>query len=70
MMSTMKQTKKQSLLESITNTFVGFIISLISVIFILDKPFFENLLITLYFTIISIIRGYIIRRYFNRNKQN
>lgn len=65
----MKQTRKQSLIESITNVAIGFIISLLSVIIILDKPLAENVLITLYFTVISIIRSYVIRRYFNKKQK-
>lgn len=65
------QSKKQSLVESITNTFVGFIISLTAIFLIL--PLFgvestpvKNIGITLCFTIISILRGYLIRRFFNK----
>ncbi|WP_199287737.1 DUF7220 family protein [Pseudotamlana carrageenivorans] len=66
----MTQTKTQSLIEAITNTAVGFGISLAAtfVIFpvlgIATTPS-KNLLITLFFTAISIIRGYVIRRWFN-----
>jgi predicted membrane protein len=67
----MEQTKKQSLLESATNTAVGFIISLAStfVIFPLvgfESSFSKNLIVTLFFTIVSILRGYFIRRFFNK----
>ena len=65
------QTKKQSLLESITNVFIGYLTAFISQLLIF--PLFDikvsiqdNLLIWLYFTIISLIRSYIIRRYFNK----
>lgn len=65
------QTKKQSFLESLTNTAVGFIISLAStfVIFPLvgyESTPFKNLVVTVFFTVISIIRGYVIRRWFNK----
>lgn len=64
------QTKKHSLLESLLNTLVGFLISLLVQLLIypmLNIPvtLFENVIITSVFTIVSIIRGYIIRRYFN-----
>tara|TARA_R110002126_G_scaffold78629_1_gene195640 strand:+ start:18266 stop:18475 length:210 start_codon:yes stop_codon:yes gene_type:complete len=67
----MKQSKKQSFVESLTNTDVGFVISLGStfVIFPLvgfDSSFSKNIIVTLFFTVVSILRGYIIRRYFNK----
>lgn len=64
------QTKKQSLIESLTNVLIGYMTAFISQLLIF--PLFEikisiqdNLLIGLYFTLISLIRSYIIRRYFN-----
>jgi len=65
------QTKKQSLTEAITNTAVGFGISYVStflifpVLGIVTSPG-TNLIIVIYFTIISILRGYVIRRFFNK----
>lgn len=67
------QTKKQSLIESLTNTVIGFVISYASTFAILPLVGLKtsagtNLLITVYFTVISIIRGYVIRRWFNKPK--
>lgn len=65
------QTKKQSLIESLINVAVGYGISLLSLSIILplmgivSSPG-KNLQITLYFTVISIFRSYLLRRYFNR----
>jgi len=64
------QKRKHSLIEAITNTSVGFIISfLIQIIMypIMDIPvrFSQNIIITIIFTIASILRSYIIRRVFN-----
>ncbi len=71
----MAQTKKQSFIESITNVFIGYLTAFVSQLLIF--PLFEikvsiqdNLMIWLYFTIISLIRSYIIRRYFNVKQQN
>lgn len=69
----MKQTKKQSFIESIANTFVGFIISLSATFFIfplvnIASTPSKNFAITVFFTFISIVRGYVIRRYFNNFK--
>lgn len=70
----MSQTKKQSLIEAITNTAVGFLISLVSISIILPIMGFEtstgrNLTLTVYFTFISIARGYILRRIFNKPRK-
>jgi uncharacterized protein YacL len=67
------QTKKQSLIETTTNIVVGMIVSFLAqkIIF----PYFDlqvsthqNIVITIFFTIISFIRGYGLRRFFNKHK--
>jgi hypothetical protein len=65
------QSKKESFKESLINTFIGFTISLAATFLVL--PLFgihstalKNLGITICFTVISILRGYLIRRYFNK----
>jgi hypothetical protein len=65
------QTKKQSLLESVINTAIGFIVSMLSQIFIygvmrIPVTISKSVLLTLFFTVVSIIRSYIIRRIFNK----
>jgi len=64
------QSRKTSLTESFTQTFVGILVSFI--IQLIIYPFLDikvsvqqNIFITFVFTIASIIRGYLIRRYFN-----
>ena len=66
------QTKKMSLTETLTSVGVGYIVALISQILIF--PVFDihvhirdNVLIGLYFTAISIIRSYLIRRCFTKD---
>lgn len=66
-----KQTKKQSIVESIVNTFVGTITSFISAIIIywlmnIPITLYENIVLTIIFTIVSIGRNYIVRRIFNK----
>ena len=66
----MKQTKKQSIIESITQTLIGLIVSFCIQLVIypllnIEVTFSQNLIITFVFFIASIIRGYIIRRFFN-----
>lgn len=67
------QTKKNSLIEAVTNTAVGFGISLAATFAIfpvmgIESSPSKNLVITLFFTVISILRGYLLRRLFNRNE--
>ena len=68
----MKQSKKHSLYESLANTGVGFILSVLAWEFIVapfigfDKEGFgDGIGITLFFTVLSVVRNYYIRRYFN-----
>jgi uncharacterized membrane protein (DUF485 family) len=68
------QTKTHSLIESITNVVVGYFVALLSQIAIF--PLFgihvtvrENVLIGLFFTVISIIRSYILRRIFTKRTE-
>ena len=65
------QTKYQSFIESLINILIGYLTALLSQVLIfplfdIDVSFQDNLLIGLYFTIISLIRSYLVRRYFNK----
>ena len=65
------QTKKQSLIESITNVIIGYIVAVISnaailPLFGVNLAFSDSMLIGVWFTVISLIRGYCVRRYFNK----
>lgn len=65
------QTKMMSLVEATSNTVIGFFINFTANWFILPLVFNikitiqENLLLGILFTIISVIRGYVLRRFFN-----
>lgn len=64
------QTKKQSFIESITNTFIGFVFSLsltfaVMPLFGFKSTAIKNLGITAVYTVASVLRGYLVRRYFN-----
>lgn len=68
------QTKKQSMIESLTSTTIGIIIGIVLNLTIL--PVFgypvslsDSLWISVIFTIVSIIRSYIIRRWFNSKEE-
>ena len=65
------QTKKQSLIESVVNILIGYFTAVFSQLLIfplfdINIPIQDNLLIGLYFTLISLARSYLIRRYFNK----
>lgn len=67
----MTQTKQKSFIEAVTNTAIGFVISLAATFVVLplvgvQSSGAQNLLITLCFTVISIARGYLVRRWFNK----
>jgi predicted membrane protein len=65
------QTSRQALTETLIGTAVGFILSLLVWQFVvrpfwgLQTTFVSNLNITLLFTVVSIARGYVVRRFFN-----
>lgn len=69
------QTKLQSLIESLTNILIGYTVALLSQLavfplFDIDVSFGDNLLIGFYFTLISLVRSYFVRRYFNKKAFN
>ena len=68
------QTKKWSMIESVTSTTIGIIIGIVLNLTIL--PIFgypvslsDSLWISVIFTVVSIIRSYIIRRWFNSKEE-
>lgn len=69
----MSQSKRQSLKETLTNTFVGtagsFLITML-VLQVLQNDVAIAAVTTIMCTIWSIGRGYTIRRYFNKQKEN
>jgi len=65
------QNKTHSLIESILNVTVGYLVAVGSQIVIfpyfgIDIPMADNFIIGLWFTVISIARSYTIRRLFTR----
>lgn len=66
----MSQTKLESFIETCINTVIGYLVALASQILVfpivgIHVPIQTNLEIGAWFTLISIIRGYVIRRWFN-----
>ena len=67
------QSKKYSIIESVANTVIGLVTSFIIQIIIyplLDIPvtISQNVIITFVFFIGSVLRGYLVRRYFNKKE--
>lgn len=65
----MKQTKLDSLIESLVNTAVGMLLAVVFmqlIVWVYDMPvsFEQNIIITFWMTVLSIARGYLIRRVF------
>ena len=65
------QNKKESLIESLSTVAIGYTVAVFSQllvfpIFNIHVSLTDNFLIALYFTFISVIRVYVVRRWFNR----
>ena len=65
------QSRIMSVVEAATNVLIGLVVSLISQLVIfklydINITLSQNVEITLYFTVISIVRSYALRRLFNR----
>lgn len=68
------QSRIGSLFESAANIVIGFCVALISQLLVfplfgIDIPFSSNLGISAWFTAISLVRSYVIRRWFNARIQ-
>jgi hypothetical protein len=66
----MTQTRIESLFESIANVLIGYTVAVISQIIVfplvgVESTIDQNLRIGIYFTCISLIRSYLVRRIFN-----
>ncbi len=68
------QSKRESMIETLTNVSIGWFISFIANMLVL--PLFgyninltDGVLISIIFTIISIVRGYVVRRWFNSKEK-
>ena len=64
------QTKRQSLIETLTSVFVGWLIGVILNMLVLplfdyDVNLTDGVLISIIFTAVSVIRSYVVRRFFN-----
>lgn len=69
----MNQTRQHSALETLTNVAVGYLVAVGSQVVIFPLfgvrvPLSSNFLIGGYFTVISIIRSYTLRRWFTKRR--
>jgi hypothetical protein len=69
------QSKRHSLYESLVGTLVGYVINLCVQLIVYPLygatfTFFQNIQLCLIFLVVSLVRGYCIRRYFNRKVRN
>lgn len=67
----MSQSRAQSMIESAANVVIGYMVALCSQLVVFPMfgvhlPLQDNLLIGLWFTAISLVRSYFVRRWFNR----
>jgi hypothetical protein len=67
----MKQSKKKSLIESVIQTIIGLVTSILIQVILypmmgIPVTFSQNLIITAVFFVVSIGRGYIVRRMFEK----
>lgn len=65
------QTKKQSFVEVVISTFIGMLVSLLAQLTIyplyeMELKLSQNIQITIIFTVVSILRSYFVRRFFNK----
>jgi len=64
------QTRLMSMVETITNVAIGLVVSFLSQVVVfkyydIHISLAQNLELTLYFTVVSVIRGFALRRFFN-----
>jgi len=69
------QTRTHSLIESITNVGIGYSVAVLSQIaifplFDIHVSISDNLMIGAWFTVISILRSYAVRRWFTRRTES
>ncbi len=68
------QSKTHSILESLTNTVIGYVVAIASQLLVfplfdIHIPLQDNLMIGLWFTAISLARAYLVRRWFVRRTE-
>ena len=67
----MTQSRRHSMIEACAGTAIGFLVSVLASMVVYPAhghrfSLAENISITLIFTVLSVVRGYLVRRLFNR----
>ncbi len=67
------QTKLQSFKEAISNAIISYFVAIIFTFFInwlhnINMPVWKNFSMTFCFTVLSIVRSYVVRRWFNKKE--
>ena len=68
------QSKRESMIETLTSVFVGWIIGVILNMLVLplfdyDVNLTDGVLISIIFTAVSVVRSYVVRRFFNSKEK-
>lgn len=68
----MTQSRKMSLIESATNVVIGMVLAMGTQMIVfpwygVHVKFYDHFIMTCMFTTVSFVRGYVIRRVFNRS---
>ena len=68
------QSKMESMIETLTSVFVGWIIGVILNMLVLplfdyDVNLTDGVLISIIFTAVSVVRSYVVRRFFNSKEK-
>ena len=71
----MSQTKRQSIIESVTQNVIGYLVGLgtqfvVFPLFGMEINFMDNLIIGVIFAIVSTARSYLVRRLFNKQHKD
>ena len=74
MVGVLMQSKKDSIIESLTSTTIGWLMGVILNMLVLplfdyDVSLTDGVLISIIFTAVSVIRSYVIRRWFNSKEK-
>ena len=68
------QSKRESMIETLTSVFVGWLIGVILNMLVLplfnyDVNLTDGVLISIIFTAVSVVRSYVVRRFFNSKER-
>ncbi len=66
----MQQSKLESLKESVNNVAIGYVVGMITQLILyplydIHISFVTNLYLSFWFTVVAIVRSYLVRRYYN-----